>query len=60
VDDQPAIVTACCFAPWFVDPSAAPYDYEHEDGSIEACPVLRCASCGREIGGDRELLEVTP
>jgi hypothetical protein len=51
-------VTACCQAPCNIDENAPLYDYEHEDGTVEACPVLRCARCGREIGGDADLVEV--
>jgi hypothetical protein len=56
--ESQSFVTACCGAGWFIDRAAEGYAYEHENGTIEWCPVLRCMHCGREIGGDADLIEV--
>jgi len=49
--------TACCKAPAVLDARAPAYPYEHEDGTLESCPVLRCRACGRELVGDPDFCD---
>jgi len=52
----PGAMTACCRTWAGVDRDAEAYAYEHEDGTVERCPVVRCLGCGRELTGDGDWL----